>query len=268
MRVVLALLIFAVFSWAEDTFNGSVEIFSIDSNYAGELKINDKTTAWLDHPTQDGVKIAIIPIGYYAKDDINITNSLNNQSNLTILKVKQKNYKKESITVAPSKATPPKSVMNRIEKERKEAIEIYKTFSPNLLVNSEFISPMSSFITSEYGNARVFNGSIKSYHSGVDYRAAIGQKVVSANDGIVRIAKDRYYAGNSVVIDHGGGIYTQYYHLDRIDVKVGQKVTKGEKIGLSGASGRVSGPHLHFGIIVRNTQVDPLIFIEKFNLIF
>ena len=155
----------------------------------------------------------------------------------------------------------------QIEKERKEAIEIYKTFSPNLLVNSEFISPMSSFITSEYGNARVFNGSIKSYHSGVDYRAAIGQKVVSANDGIVRIAKDRYYAGNSVVIDHGGGIYTQYYHLDRIDVKVGQKVTKGEKIGLSGASGRVSGPHLHFGIIVRNTQVDPLIFIEKFNSI-
>ncbi|MEE3776049.1 M23 family metallopeptidase [Campylobacter sp. CX2-4080-23] len=268
MRVVFSLLIFALFSWGNTIFNGGLEIISIESDYAGELRVNDKSSLWLDHPKKDGVKVAFIPVSYYAKNDINITNSLNNQSSSMLLKLEQKSYKKESISVAPAKANPPKDVMKRIEKERDEATQIYRTFSPNLLVNSQFISPMNSFITSQYGNTRVFNGSVKSYHGGVDYRAAIGQSVISANDGIVRIAKDRYYAGKSVVIDHGGGIYTQYYHLDRIDVKVGQKVLKGDKIGLSGATGRVSGPHLHFGVVVQNIQVDPLVFIEKFNSLF
>lgn len=268
MRVFFFLLIFAICSWAGTIFNGGLEILSIKSSEAGDLKVDNKSVSWLNHPSKDGVKIAIIPASYYAKNDINITNSLNGQSSLKVLKVEQKEYKKESIKVAPAKANPPKSVMKRIEKERNEAIEVYRSITPNLLVNSKFIAPMSSFITSQYGNARVFNNSIKSYHGGTDYRAPIGQKVIAANDGIVRIAKDRYYAGKSVIIDHGGGIYTQYYHLDRIDVKVGQKVSKGDQIGLSGATGRVSGPHLHFGVIIRNIQVDPLVFIEKFNSLF
>jgi murein DD-endopeptidase MepM/ murein hydrolase activator NlpD len=268
MRVFLTLLLLALHSWAGTIFNGGIEIISIKSVYAGDLKVNNKPVSWLNHPRENDAKIALIPANYYAKNDINITNSLNGQNSLTILKMEQKNYKKESIKVAPAKANPPKSVMKRIENERNEAMEIYRTFSPNLLVNSKFIAPMSSFITSQYGNARVFNDTIKSYHGGTDYRASIGQKVIAANDGIVRIAKDRYYAGKSIVIDHGGGIYTQYYHLDRIDAKVGQRVTKGDQIGLSGATGRVSGPHLHFGVIVRNVQVDPLVFIEKFNSLF
>ena len=268
MRAFVTLLFLALYSWAGVIFNGGLEIVSIESRYAGNLAINNKPVDWLNHPSKDGVKIALIPASYYAKSDINITNSIGDQSSLTVLKLEQKNYKKENITVAPSKANPPKSVMARIEKERKEAIEVYKTFSPNLLVSSKFIAPMSSFITSHYGSARVFNGSVKSYHGGTDYRAAVGEDVIAANDGVVKIAKDRYYAGKSVIIDHGGGIYTQYYHLDRINVKVGQKVEKGEIIGISGATGRVSGPHLHFGVIVRNIQVDPLVFIEKFNSLF
>ncbi|HEF3953264.1 TPA: M23 family metallopeptidase, partial [Campylobacter jejuni] len=103
---------------------------------------------------------------------------------------------------------------------------------------------------------------------GTDFRAATGTPIYAANSGIVKIAKDRYFAGNSVVIDHGFGIYSQYYHLSKIDVKVGQKIKKGELIGLSGASGRVSGPHLHFGILAGGKQVDPLDFVSKFNAIF
>lgn len=79
------------------------------------------------------------------------------------------------------------------------------------------------------------------------------------------IAKERFYAGNSVVINHGGGIYSQYYHLSKINVGVGDLVKKGEVIGLSGATGRVSGPHLHFGIMVNANSVEPLKFIEAIN---
>ncbi|MFR8441736.1 MAG: M23 family metallopeptidase, partial [Campylobacter sp.] len=125
--------------------------------------------------------------------------------------------------------------------------------------------PLNSKITSAFGNARTFNGELKSYHSGTDYRAAVGTGVRAANDGVVVIAKDRYYAGGSVVIDHGGGIYSQYYHLSEIKVALGDHVHKGDEIALSGESGRVSGPHLHFGIAINGVSVNPLSFVAKFN---
>lgn len=177
-------------------------------------------------------------------------------------------YKKELLQVAQNKVTPPKEVLERIRKELNEANAVYATYTDKALFEGKFILPLQSIITSDYGTARVFNGSLMSYHSGTDFRAAIGTPVVAANDGIVRIAKDRYYAGGSVVIDHGYKIFSQYYHLSQVKVKVGQKVKKGEVIALSGDTGRVTGAHLHFGIFAGGTQVDPLDFIEKFNALF
>lgn len=177
-------------------------------------------------------------------------------------------YKKELLQVAQNKVTPPKEVLERIRKELNEANAIYATYTDKALFEGKFILPLQAIITSDYGTARVFNGTLMSYHSGTDFRAAIGTPVVAANDGIVRIAKDRYYAGGSVIIDHGYKIFSQYYHLSQLKVKVGQKVKKGEVIALSGDTGRVTGAHLHFGIFAGGTQVDPLDFIEKFNALF
>lgn len=177
-------------------------------------------------------------------------------------------YKKELLQVAQNKVTPPKEVLERIRKELNEANAVYATYTDKALFEGKFILPLQSIITSAYGTARVFNGSLMSYHSGTDFRAAVGTPVVAANDGIVRIAKDRYYAGGSVVIDHGYKIFSQYYHLSQVKVKVGQRVKKGEVIALSGDTGRVTGAHLHFGIFAGGTQVDPLDFIEKFNALF
>ena len=177
-------------------------------------------------------------------------------------------YKKELLQVAQNKVTPPKEVLERIRKELNEANAVYATYTDKALFEGKFILPLQAIITSDYGTARVFNGTLMSYHSGTDFRAAIGTPVVAANDGIVRIAKDRYYAGGSVIIDHGYKIFSQYYHLSQLKVKVGQKVKKGEVIALSGDTGRVTGAHLHFGIFAGGTQVDPLDFIEKFNALF
>ncbi|QKF92359.1 M23 family metallopeptidase [Campylobacter sp. CCUG 57310] len=253
---------------AQSIINGDVEIVQIGSNFAGNLSIDGKKRSWHPHPEDKNLKFAIVSASYHKKGELVLKNELNGEITSVIFKVEQGDYKKEKISVEPSKVTPPKDVLERIEKERKEASKIYATYSKGLKFNSEFISPMSSVITSEFGTARVFNDLVKSYHSGTDFRAAIGTPVVSSNDGIVVIAKDRYYAGGSVVIDHGEGIYTQYYHLSRIDVKLGAKIKKGEIIGLSGASGRVSGPHLHFGVIVNSVQVNPINFIKKINALF
>lgn len=177
-------------------------------------------------------------------------------------------YHKEILNVEQSKVTPPKEVLERIRRELSEANAVYASYTDEALFDGKFILPLQSTITSQYGTARVYNGTLMSYHGGTDFRAPIGTPVLAANDGIVRIAKDRYYAGGSVVIDHGYKIFSQYYHLSKLKVKVGQRVKKGEVIALSGDSGRVTGAHLHFGIFAAGTQVDPLDFIEKFNALF
>jgi murein DD-endopeptidase MepM/ murein hydrolase activator NlpD len=160
---------------------------------------------------------------------------------------------------------PPKSVQKRIRKEFAQAKRIYTRTTPISYIAKPFVLPLRSLITSHFGTARIFNGLLKSYHSGVDFKAKVGTPVRAINDGMVVLAKKRYYAGGSVIIDHGRGIYSCYYHLSRFKVKPGEFVRRGEIIGLSGKSGRVTGPHLHLTIKIKNVTVDPIQFIKAFN---
>ena len=144
-------------------------------------------------------------------------------------------------------------------------MNIYNTFNDKSYIDSKFIMPLNSKITSEFGKARVYNNTLNGYHSGTDFRAKVGTPLISSNDGVVVLVKDRFYSGGSIVIDHGHGVYLQYYHMSSFNVKVGQKVKKGQIIGLSGASGRVTGPHLHFSARVGGIQVDPLQLIKLLN---
>lgn len=250
---------------AQTIVNGDVEIVRVEAKFAGNLSIDGKKKRWLSVPGDENLKFALVAASYRQKGEIKLVNGLKSGDETIVFKIVEGEYKKEKITVEGSKVTPPKDVLKRIEQEREEANKIYATANVGLKFNSKFILPMSSMVTSPFGTARVFNGTLKSYHGGTDFRAAVGTSVVAANDGVVVIAKDRYYAGGSVVIDHGEGIYTQYYHLSALNVKVGQSVKKGDTIALSGASGRVSGPHLHFGVIVGGVQVNPINFVKKIN---
>jgi len=245
--------------------NGDVEIVQVEAKFAGNLSIEGKKKRWLSVPGDENLKFAIVAASYRQKGEIKLINGLKSGDETIVFKIVEGEYKKEKITVEGSKVTPPKDVLKRIEEEREEANKIYATANAGLKFDSKFILPMSSAITSPFGTARVFNGTLKSYHGGTDFRAAVGTSVVTANDGVVVIAKDRYYAGGSVVIDHGEGIYTQYYHLSEIKVALGDHVHKGDEIALSGESGRVSGPHLHFGIAINGVSVNPLSFVAKFN---
>lgn len=268
MKNIFLIIFISLSIFAQDIIKGDIQIAQVESNFAGKLIVDEKQREWLSNPADKNIKFTIIAAGYYKQGEIVLKNDVNGDVDKIVFKVIDGQYKREKITVEGSKVTPPKEVLKRIEDERNEANKIYSTSTKGLKFNTEFIAPMNSTITSPFGTARVFNELVKSYHSGTDFRAAIGTPVVSSNDGVVVIAKDRYYAGGSVVIDHGEGIYTQYYHLSRIDVKLGAKIKKGEIIGLSGASGRVSGPHLHFGVIVNGVQVNPINFIKKINALF
>ena len=259
MRKIFLTVVLIFWLFANEIVNGDIEIYTTSNPQ--NLIVNGETRRWLYVRNNESVKFAIVVAGYYDRKSI----ELKNGNEINIYYVVLGNYKKEKITVDSKKVKPPKNILKRINEEREEANKIYSTTTPNLQFWQKFLLPLNSTITSQFGTARILNEIVKSYHSGTDFRASIGTPILASNTGTVVIAKDRYYAGGSVVIDHGEGIYTQYYHLSKIDVKVGQIVQRGEYFGLSGASGRVNGPHLHFGVIVNGKQVNPLTFIEKIN---
>lgn len=151
--------------------------------------------------------------------------------------------------------------MQRIKNEKKEIRRVYASSSNNRLWYGSFNKPLASDITSAFGTHRLFNGQLQSYHRGTDFRAKAGTPVYASNFGIVRLAKNLFYSGNIVIVDHGKGIFTNYAHLSKIQVVAGQHVARGDQIGLSGASGRVSGPHLHWGVKINGAYIDPLQFL-------
>ena len=263
MKFLAIFALLAIKIFALDIVNGDVIILKLDKSTT-ELSFGSKQIPLITAPNSSD-KIAVLAANYRAKGDFALRIVDQSGSREQIVALKKGEYKKEVLSVAPGKVKPPKEAAARIKKELDEANAIYAITTPRYLFSTPFELPLNSKITSAFGNARTFNGELKSYHSGTDYRAAVGTAVRAANDGVVVIAKDRYYAGGSVVIDHGGGIYSQYYHLSEIKVTLGDHVRKGDEIALSGESGRVSGPHLHFGIAINGVSVNPLSFVAKFN---
>jgi len=222
------------------------------------------------NPLDDERFYALLPISYYEKPsdkkaEIFYIEDGKERNKTLFFRVEHAEYEKETLSVDSSKVTLSEEDKKRASKEYAEAMALYKATTMQSYISSEFIVPMDSKITSDFGKARVYNGSLKSYHGGTDFRASEGTPLVACNSGKVVLVKDRFYSGGSVVIDHGHGIYSCYFHMSKLDVKEGEMVKKGETIGLSGSSGRVTGPHLHFGIRVASQQVDPLQFIELIN---
>ncbi|KAA6225491.1 MULTISPECIES: M23 family metallopeptidase [unclassified Campylobacter] len=271
MKHIFLSLIIAIFCHAYDDLSlikGQALFLEFDKKDLVSLKAGDKNLPFFAHPSKEDKVAALFGISYKnPPTSTKITATYKDKTSSFNIKTLQGNYKSEKLQVEPKKINPPKEVQERIAKELKEANAVYTSYTNKALFDGKFEKPLNSVITSDFGKARVYNNMLSGYHGGTDFRAQTPTPIKAANSGVVRIAKDRYYAGGSVIIDHGYGIYSQYYHLSQIDVKVGQEIKKGDIIGLSGATGRVSGPHLHFGIFANSKQVDPLDFIEKFNLL-
>lgn len=232
-----------------------------------KLTVDKRNINFSKHPKEKGTFFAFVPFDYHEKlgeHNIIISYILNKKRTFKAVKVKlhEGDYQSETLQVASSKVSLSPKNKERTKKEYQEAMAVYNHVSKNTLQSTSFIMPLESPITSDFGTKRVYNGSLQGYHSGTDFKADVGTPIVASSDGTVKIAKNRFYAGNSVVIDHGYGVYTGYYHLSQIQVKVNQKVKQGEVVGLSGKTGRVTGPHLHFSMRVHGVQVDPLQFIK------
>ena len=177
--------------------------------------------------------------------------------------VVSKSFPTEELSVASEYVTPPPEVEERLARERVKLAAIYAARSPYPAPVEPFVRPVPGEPTSVFGTRRLYNGEPRSPHPGLDLRAATGDPVVAAGAGTVVLAEELYYSGNVVIVDHGGGLFTLYGHLSAIAVEEGQRVARGEKVGAAGATGRVTGPHLHWGAKIGNEPFDPLALVDE-----
>jgi murein DD-endopeptidase MepM/ murein hydrolase activator NlpD len=179
------------------------------------------------------------------------------------LHIKRRSYRIQRINgLPPDKVTPSPAEMVRIRKESALVRKARRRDDPRIAFTEPFIWPVTGRISGVYGSQRILNGKPRRPHLGVDIAVPVGTPVKAAADGVVSLADDdMFFSGGTLIIDHGHGISTDYLHLHKILVKPGQRVHRGDVVALSGASGRVTGPHLHWGMNWFQTRLDPSLMV-------
>lgn len=179
-----------------------------------------------------------------------------------VFNVQQNEYGEQRLTLKNENfVTPNQEQLERIGRERKTIDAALKNFRDQAMNDISLLAPLDGRRSSSFGLRRFFNDQPRSPHKGMDIAANEGVAIKSPRDGIVTATGNYYFNGNTVIVDHGQGLVTMYCHLSEIQVEEGDSVDTGEKLGEVGATGRVTGPHLHFGTYLNGTAVDPAILL-------
>jgi len=174
------------------------------------------------------------------------------------IRVLRQRYPKVSVLKVPGRYTAPDPEQLRLIAHDKEVkAEAFKTVTAEREWKGPFQRPVAAQISDVFGVQRVFNGAVQSTHQGLDFRVPTGTPVAAVNSGTVILAKPLYFEGNCIVIDHGQGLLTLYLHLSEMRVKEGERVVKGQQIGLSGGTGRATGCHLHLAVRWQGIYLNP-----------
>ena len=195
--------------------------------------------------------------------ELEIRVSKNSSTETKAVAVGIKNYPEQRLTIKDKrKVEPSADDLARFEREQKITEAIKKRFSDGL-PDTALDQPSPGPLSSRFGLRRIFNGQSRNPHAGLDVAAGTGTPIRAPSDAVVANTGDYFFNGNTVFLDHGQGLITAYMHLSRIDVRPGQAVKRGELLGAIGSTGRVTGPHLHWAVILNNTPVDPELFLVK-----
>ena len=179
------------------------------------------------------------------------------------IKVEPKFFGESRIEIADSNLVTPKlSDQERASAEYLKVKKIVKGKSKQFVNDFDFIPPIDSVITSQFGKRRFINGTPRSPHMALDLRGAVGTEIYAPMAGSVVMAETHFYGGNKIIIDHGGGLFTAYSHLDQFNVEEGQLVKQGAVIGFVGMTGRVTGPHLHWEVYLNEERINPELLVD------
>ena len=235
-----------------------IELDKVTSTKAPEATLNGQRVMVTQ---ENGKWLAIVGIPLKAKIDEALTVKAAGKS--YSFNISDNDYPEQRLTGIPSKyVEPDPKQVARWREESRVQNAAYKTWSePNAPV-LELAMPAQGPYSSAFGLKRFFNDQPRAPHSGLDIAAPDKSPIKVAAAGKVTAVGEYFFNGNTVIVDHGHGLSTMYCHMSRIDVKVGDQLELGEQIGLVGKTGRVTGPHLHWGVSLNNTRVDPLLFVK------
>jgi murein DD-endopeptidase MepM/ murein hydrolase activator NlpD len=219
------------------------------------FKFQPETKAWY---AIGGVGLTTRP-GTYALEVIAETTAGRSTSFRQQIRVLRAKYRTVGLVV-PTKFTEPDAAqLELIHKDQELKKQVFLRTSSEAAWSTQFRPPVEAPISDNFGTERTFNGKVQSVHQGLDYRVLAGTPVSAVNDGTVILAQPLYYEGNCVVIDHGQGLLSIYMHLSEIQVTEGNKVERGQVVGLSGATGRATGAHLHVAVRWQGIYLDPAV---------
>jgi len=206
-----------------------------------------------------GLALGVQPGRHYLE-----AKTLANKPQRLAFEVNDKAYETQRITIKDTrKVNPEKRDMERIRREQEQIGAALSHWSDDTTVTLDFLKPVDGPLSSPFGLRRYFNDQPRNPHSGLDIAAGEGAPIRAPAPGTVIDTGEFFFNGNTVFIDHGQGLITMYCHMSRIDVKPGQRVAAGQVIGAVGMTGRVTGPHLHWGVSLNNARVDPLLFLAE-----
>jgi murein DD-endopeptidase MepM/ murein hydrolase activator NlpD len=248
--------------------NGSPVLFQLSA----AVRVQSISASWLGHQlnffrsgnswyTLAGVPVETAP-GIY---ELKLTEALASGKALEItrkVKVAKAVYPKITVKVAKQFTEPSAEQLRDINTDKELKQKVFATETPQRLWTGPFSAPVSAAISDVFGTARVFNQEVQSRHLGLDYGVPAGTPVHAVNRGTVILARTLYFEGSCVVIDHGQGLFSLYLHLSDFKVKEGDQVETGQEIGLSGGSGRATGPHLHLAIRWQGVYLNPALLLE------
>ena len=250
--------------------NGSPVLFELHSG----PRVSTVKGEWLGHTLtffreRDGrtwYALAGIPVelnaGTYPLKFVETQPPSNPLSLVRQIRIGKARYPRITIKVARRFTEPNPEQLKEALEDKEIKQKAFAAVTPERLWSGSFLAPVSSDISDIFGTARVFNGEVKSRHQGLDFAAPNGTPVHAINEGTVALARPLYFEGNFVVVDHGQGLMSLYLHLSEIDVKEGENVKSGQRLGLSGGTGRASGPHLHLAVRWQGVYVDPAILLK------
>ena len=223
-----------------------VEFFKIDEEHYGSLV---------------GIDLKLAPGTYPLEVAVNSpgNSTLTRSRSITVV---DKDYGVQRLTLPPNMVTLDSATLKRVRKEGARFSRLWYKQNPRRYWQGNFVRPVPGERTTPFGLRRILNGEPRSSHSGVDLRATEGEPVRATNHGKVVLVGEFYFHGKAVVVDHGWGIYSMYFHLSQVDVAEGDFVGKNAIIGLAGSTGRATGPHLHWGVRVGGARVDPFALLR------
>jgi murein DD-endopeptidase MepM/ murein hydrolase activator NlpD len=191
--------------------------------------------------------------------ELRITVQTTDQTDHLIYSVKivKEEYAVQHLKLPKNKVDLDSKTLKRVRLEQKEMANAFHHVGIHPLWDGAFLEPTKGKVTGRFGSRRVINGQTKSPHSGEDIAAPQGTLVHAINKGTVVATVDHFFSGKGVIIDHGVGLFSMYFHLSEIDVQPGQSLKKGDALGKVGSTGRATGPHLHWGIRLNGARVNP-----------